>query len=103
LTRRSPSAFPELQRVFAGYLHEDVLVEHGSAEAALRAFRADASAAELRRFQKEVKRFLAQTSTLEFDTVRARLHQLGSSWVPRSREALVAALTDTSTGRRPHG
>ena len=102
MTRPAPSAFPELQRVFAGYLHEDVLVEHGSPEAALRAFRADASPAEERRFRREVKRFLAQTSTLDFDAVRALLHELGSRWTPPSREALVAVLTDTPTDRRPH-
>lgn len=94
MTRLTPSAFPELQRVFAGYLHEDVLVEHGSPEAALRAFRADAAPAEARRFRREVKRFLAQTSALDIDTVRALLHELGSRWIPPSREALIAVLTD---------
>ena len=103
MTRLTPSDFPELERVFAGYLHEDVLVEHGSAEAALRAFRADAAPAEERRFRREVKRFLTQTSTLDFDAVRLLLHKLGSRWTPPSRVALVAVLTDTSTGRRPHG
>ena len=96
MTRLTPSAFPELQRVFAGYLHEDVLVEHGSPEAALRAFHADAAPAELRRFRKEMKRFLALTSTLDFDKVRALLHKLGSRWVPPSREALIAVLTDAA-------
>jgi hypothetical protein len=96
LTRLTPSAFPELQRVFAGYLHEDVLVEHGSPEAALRAFHADAAPAELRRFRKEMKRFLALTSTLDFDKLRALLHQLGCRWIPPSREALIALLTDAT-------
>ena len=93
MKRLTASAFPELQRVFAGYLHEDVLVEHGSPEAALRAFRADAAPADERRFRREVKRFLTQTSALDFDTVRALLHNLGCRWVPPSREALIAALT----------
>ena len=35
MTRLKPSAFPELRRVFDGYLHEDVLAEHGTPEAAL--------------------------------------------------------------------
>ena len=103
MTRLTPSAFPELQRVFAGYLHEDVLVEHGSPEAALRAFRADAAPAEERRFRREVQRFLTQTKTLDFDAVRALLRELGSRWMPPSREALIAVLTDTSTDRRSHG
>ena len=93
MTRLIPSAFPELQRFFAGYLHEDVLVEHGSPKAALRAFRADAAPADERRFRREVKRFLTQTSTLDFDKVRALVHQLGSRWTPPSREALIEVLT----------
>lgn len=103
MTRLTPSAFPELQRVFTGYLHEDVLVEHGSPEAALRAFRDDAAPAEERTFRREVKRFLTQTSTLDFDAVCALLHQLGSRWTPPSREALIAVLTNASTDRRSHG
>jgi len=99
LTRLTPSAFPELQRVFAGYLHEDVLVEHGSPEAALRAFCADAAPAELQRFRKEMKRFLALTSTLDFDKVRALLHRLGSRWTPPTREALIAVLTGAAEPR----
>jgi CdiI immunity protein len=97
LTRRTPSGFPELQRVFSGYLHEDVLAEYGSPEAALRAYRTDAAPAEMRRFRKEVKRFLAQSRTLDFDEVRALLHQLGSRWIPQSPEALIALLTDAAS------
>lgn len=93
MTRVTASAFPELRRVFAGYLHEDVFVDGGTPEAALRTFRADASPAELRRFRKEVKRFLAQTSSLGFDEVRGLVDELGSRWIPPSREALVALLT----------
>lgn len=98
MTRFKPTAFPELQRVFAGYLHEDVLAEHGSPEKALRAYRTDAAPEEVRRFRREAKRFLALSSTLDFDKVRALLHDLGSRWIPPSREALVAVLTDTTEG-----
>ena len=95
MTRLRASAFPELQRVFAGYLHEDLLVEAGTPEAALRAYRADAAEADVQRFRKEVNRFLEQTSSLEFEQVRAFVLQLGSRWIPPSREALVALLTRT--------
>jgi hypothetical protein len=87
-----PSAFPELRRVFTGYLHEDLFVDGGTPEAALRAFRTDASPEELKRFQQEAERFLAHTATLEFDEVRGLVHQLGCRWIPPSREALVALL-----------
>jgi len=96
VTSITPSAYPELRRVFGGYLHEDVLVESGTPEAALRAFRADARPAEVRRFLEEAKRFLAQTATLDFDEVRDLVYQLGCRWIPPSREALTALLTDAT-------
>ena len=101
MTRVTPSAFPALRRVFGGYLHEDVLAEHGSAEAALRAFRADASPAELRRFRKDITRFLAQTATLDLDELRRILYKLGCRWVPPSHEALIALLTDVAHDNTP--
>jgi hypothetical protein len=101
LTRVTPSAFPALRRVFGGYLHEDVLAEHGSADAALRAFRADASPADLRRFRRDVTRFLAQTATLDLEELRGVLHQLGCRWIPPSRDTLVALLTEAANENNP--
>ena len=94
MTRVSPTAFPELRRVFSGYLHEDFLTESGTPEDALRTFRADAAPDERQRFQREVKRFLAQTASLNLDDLRDLVHQLGCRWIPPSREALVALLTE---------
>jgi hypothetical protein len=96
LTRVSPSAFPELRRFFSGYLHEDFLVETGTPDSALRAFWADAGAGERRRFQREAKRFLTRTATLELDDLRDLIRQLGCRWMPSSREALVRFLTDAA-------
>jgi contact-dependent growth inhibition (CDI) system CdiI-like immunity protein len=95
------SAFPELRRVFSGYLHEDVLAESGSVDAALRTFWADAAPDERRRFQHEVVRLLALTAPLELDDMRDLVHQLGSRWIPPSREALVALLTSASNFPEP--
>jgi hypothetical protein len=86
-------AFPELQRVFSGYLHEDFLIEAGTPEKALRRFVAEASPAERRRFQREAGRFLAQTATLDFEDVRKLLVELGSRWNPPTRDALVKLLS----------
>ena len=91
--RLTAAAFPELRRVFGGYLHEDFVAEHGTAERALRAFQADADSTELRRFQKEAKRFLERTASLDLDKVRALLSQPGCRWMPASRKALVALLS----------
>ena len=86
------SDFPELRKVFSGYLHEDFLDEHKTAAAALEAFEADANQEERRRFHAEAKRFLEVTAPLEFDEVVALLSRLGSRWTPPTRKALIAAL-----------
>jgi CdiI immunity protein len=94
VTRVAQTAFPELRRVFSGYLHEDALAESGSPEGALRAFRDDASPAEFRRFRKETTRFLAQTEALDLDELRRVLSRLGCRWMPSSRGELVALLAN---------
>ena len=88
----SASDFPELQRVFSGYLHEDFVETHGTAASALRAFLDDANPAERRRFVREVKRFLEKTAGLDDDALSALVARLGSRWAPPSREALVTLL-----------
>lgn len=93
MTRGAPTEFPELERVFSGYLHEDFLAEHGSPEAALRAFREDASPDEWRRFQREAKRFAGLANVRDFDHVCKLLQRLGSRWTPPSRDALMTVLT----------
>jgi len=92
MTRRA-SGFPALERVFSGYLHEDYAAEHGSPEAALRAFREDASPAEWRRFQREAKRLAALADDSDFDDICKLVQRLGSRWTPPSRDALVTLLT----------
>jgi hypothetical protein len=99
--RVKASAFPELRRVFSGYLHEDVRAGGGTAGAALQEFWADAAPDERRRFQREVVRFLALTTSLPLDDMRALVHQLGSRWIPPSQEALEAVLTGASNPPEP--
>ena len=92
--------YPQLRQFFEGYLHEDFVQEHRTPEGALRAFEADANAAELRRFRAEAKRLLARVESAELDDIRELLAKLGSSWAPRSRAAvaklLAAAARQTS-------
>jgi hypothetical protein len=92
MTHIDVSRFPELRRVFEGYLHEDFLVEYGTAGAAIDAFYADASAAERRMFRDEARRFLAATSALDFARVQQLVTRLGSRWIPESRAELATAL-----------
>ena len=85
--------YPQLRQFFEGYLHEDFVQEHRTPAGALRAFEADASAAELRRFRAEARRLLARVESEELDAIRDLLATLGSSWAPRSRPALTKLLT----------
>ena len=93
MTRGEASEFPELERVFSGYLHEDFAAEYGSPEAALRAFHDDASPAEWRRFQREARRLASLANRGDFDHLCKLVQQLGSRWTPSSRDALTALLT----------
>lgn len=86
------SRFSELRRVFEGYLHEDFVQEHGSAAAALDAFRADASADEAAAFRREATQFLAITRGLDFAAVQRLLSRAGSRWRPASREEIETVL-----------
>jgi hypothetical protein len=97
------SDFPELRRVFNGYLHEDFPEEHGTPSAALRAFSEDANPAERQRFSKEAERFLARTATLEFNEVCDLVARLGCRWTPPSREALAALLGAADSPSGSHG
>jgi hypothetical protein len=90
--------YPQLRQFFEGYLHEDFMQEHRSPAGALRAFEADASASELRRFRAEAKRLLALVESEDLDTTRELLAALGSRWAPRSRAA-VTKLLAAAAGR----
>jgi hypothetical protein len=92
MTHVDPSRFPDLQRVFEGYLHEDFAAEYGSAAAAIDAFRHDATTAEARAFGKEARRFLKLTRALDFAEVQHLVTRVGSRWVPGSREELERVL-----------
>jgi len=89
--RRVPD-YPHLRQFFEGYLHQDFIQEHRSPARALRAFEADASAAELRRFRAEANRLLARVDSYELEEVRELLAKLGSAWTPRSRAAVAKLL-----------
>ena len=88
------SDFPELQRAFTGYLHEDFLEDYETPADALRAFQDDADEDEVRRFRREARRFLDRTADLDFQDVRSLIARLGCRWTPPSRKAFAAMLTD---------
>ena len=100
MTRREASEFPELARVFSGYLHEDVVVEHGSPAAALRKFHDDASPAEWDRFQREALRLAELAEARDFDDICRMVQRLGSRWIPPSAEALITLLISAAQQKR---
>jgi|KBSSwiStaDraftv2_1062776.scaffolds.fasta_scaffold289696_2 hypothetical protein len=100
MTEDATSEFPELERVFSGYLHEDFATEYGSPEAALRAFHDDASPAEWRRFQREAERLAVLAGNRDLDDICTMLQRLGSRWAPSSREALMTLLREAAHLKR---
>ena len=101
MTRGEAPGFPALARVFSGYLHEDFAAEYGSPEAALRAFHEDASPAEWRLFQREAKRLAGIAEERDFESLCELVQQLGSRWIPPSRDALVTLLAGVAGQKRP--
>ncbi len=79
----SAARFPHLESFFSGYLHEDYVVDHGSPEGALRAWRLDASTKENQRLDEEARQLLLVADTLPFDQIAAFIRRdLGSAWKP---------------------
>lgn len=111
MTRRSGSRktlrslkaddFPALRDFLDGYLHEDFVQEHGTPEAAVRAFIADASADEQNQLRNDAQRFAAAIHDWPWSDARLALRRLGGSWTPGSRAALEAWLA--LVARPPRG
>ena len=85
-----PEDFPALAQFFGGYLHQDFLLDHGSAPAAARSFRANASPDEARAVDDELDRLLILTERWTVTQIRRFLKSLGAAWLPSSRADLEA-------------
>ena len=81
--------FLALREFLAGYLHQDFTAEHGSPEAAARAFRAYADESQRITVVAELNRFLEHCHDLPFEQTRDLFTEtLGSSWRPSPPAAL---------------
>ncbi|HUR02340.1 MAG TPA: contact-dependent growth inhibition system immunity protein [Nonomuraea sp.] len=85
-----PEDFPALAQFLGGYLHQDFLLDHASAPAAARSFRADASPEEARAVDAELDRLLALTERWTVTQIRRFLKSLGAAWLPSTRAELEA-------------
>jgi len=84
-------AYPQLEALFCGYLHQDYPEEHGDLAGAIRAFRRDARAAERRAVKKEWAAFRTASTGETLTSVRETLTRgLGGAWAPRKRADLDA-------------
>ena len=87
--RATADAYPQLEALFCGYLHQDYPEDHGDVAGALRAFRRDARAAERRAVKKEWAAFRDATSGEPLKTIADKLTRgLGGAWAPRKRADL---------------
>jgi hypothetical protein len=85
----SPTTFPHLESFFSRFVHEDFLVDYGSPEGALRAWRLEASAKESQQFDREAELLLAAAATVPFDAIAAFIRRgLGSAWRPSDKARL---------------
>jgi hypothetical protein len=85
-------SFPHLRAFLSGYLHQDFLLDHRTPGDALRAFLAEASAAERRALRDDVRAFLAATGGAPWREALEAFLGLGGAWLPPSRRALVGLL-----------
>ena len=93
----SASRFPALRALLRGYLHEDFVADYGTAEAAVRAFSAEASPDEVSDVAREWQRFSVLTAGWTISDVRETLSRdLGTAWHPATRRELQQAFESIS-------
>lgn len=94
----SAADYPVFRQFARGYLHEDYLVEHGSAARARQAFVDEASPRERRAFARECGRLDGHLAALPLRDVRRILAEtFGCAWNPRSRHE-VSQILGTANG-----
>jgi hypothetical protein len=89
-----PADLPALTAFVRGYLHEDVLAEHGSALDAATAFARDASPEERHQLVDELERIASALDASPAPRVaRFFTHDLRAAWTPATVDDLRALIT----------
>ncbi len=98
MTLKGYTSWSHLRSLLDGYLHQDFVVEHGSAVAAVRAALADARGADATAVSSEWRSFLNITSGMDVETRARVLRELaGGAWAPATAaefEEVSAELRD---------
>jgi hypothetical protein len=85
MTLKGPKAWPQLESLCDGYLHQDFTAEHGSAAGAVHAWLADASRDEARKLSSDWRSFLNVTHGMDVSArARALRDTVGGAWAPAS-------------------
>ncbi len=80
---KGPTTWSNLRAVLDGYLHQDFVVEHGSAAAAIRAWLADAHGENATAVASEWRSFLNITAGADVEArARALREAAGGAWAP---------------------
>jgi hypothetical protein len=87
----TPGRFPRLAEFSESYLHQDVLLEYGSAEEALRRYLEDAGPAEAAQLRSEWQRLLQQPAAHRGRSLvffQRAFRDLGAAWIPQTAAEL---------------
>jgi CdiI immunity protein len=85
--------FPRLVEFAEGYLHQDMLPQHGTAEGALQAYLEDANPREIAELKSEWQRLRGQSAKRSSESSSLLFFQdafriLGAAWTPQTRAEL---------------
>lgn len=75
---KKKTSYGAIREFVRGYLHEDAMVEYGSASGAAKAWCEDASAAERKKLGAEWKKFAAEHKTVK--SVNEAIAKMGGAW-----------------------
>jgi hypothetical protein len=79
-----------IRTLLRGYLQEDFVTKHGTAEGAVRAFCKDASPADVRKLAAEWRMLSVNTANWTVGEVASLLtNDLGGAWMPESKRELA--------------
>jgi hypothetical protein len=83
MTLKGPMEWPQLESLCDGYLHQDLVAEHGSAQQAVKAWLADASRDDAKALSSEWRTFLNVTHGMDItERVEALRELAGGAWAP---------------------